>query len=134
MSFTNFRYFLFLRSKYSPRHSTLTPHTLNLCSYLKMCPDLGSCVRNTNRNSAVSIETRLQTGQSGGRFPGRNRIFSSPENVQTGPPVQPSLLFNRCSDFCPRRLSGRSVMLITSTYCFGQECGKPYLYSRNMPS
>jgi hypothetical protein len=128
MSFTNICYVLFLGSKYSPQHSTPTPHTLNLCSYLKMCPGLGSCVRNTNRNSTVSIVTRLRTGQSGDWFPTGKRIFSERLTSPT------SLLLNRWSEFCPRGLSGRSVKLITSTYCFGQECGKPYLYSRNMPS
>jgi hypothetical protein len=125
MSFTNFCYCLFLRSKYSPLHSTPTPHTLNLCSYLKMCPDFGSC-QEFIRNSAVSTVIRLRTGQWGEWYPTRKRIFSS-----TNPT---SLLLNRWSEFCPRGLSGRSVKLITSTNCFGQECGKPYLYSRNMPS
>jgi hypothetical protein len=65
MSFTNFCYFLFLRTTYFPQNSTPTPHALNLRSYLKRCPDLGSCVSNTNQNTAVSIVLRLRAGQSG---------------------------------------------------------------------
>jgi len=101
MSFTNFCYFLFLRTKYSPQHSTPTPHALNLRSYLKMCPDLGRCVRNTNQNTAVSIVIRLRAGQSRDWFPTGKRVFSSPKNVQTGSPVQPASYSTGDLNFVP---------------------------------
>jgi hypothetical protein len=112
MSFTNFCYFLYLRSKYFPQHSTPTPHTLSLSSYLKMCPDLGSCFRNTSRNTVVTINDQATNWIIRGSIPGRGENIFFPEKRPDRFTSPTSPLLNRCCDFCLRGLSGRSVKLI----------------------